>query len=241
MINIAVFGIDFPLGKKSLNDERLIRLKDIFHVPKVTQIQIDFQDSTHLNDASGILCEKNAKLDLILQDLEIIENRLSTAEQNQDLSRSYAQERDLLLRSKEALEKETLLNELNFNIDEQKILLNFNLATLKPLTFVDKENLPSYPEITQQVYSDNGMISFFTVNERELRAWGIKSGTTVYEAAGVIHTDIQRGFIKAEVINYKDLIKVGSLNQAKAQALVKLEGKEYIVKDGDLIQIRFNV
>jgi hypothetical protein len=231
MINIAVFGIDFPLGKKSLNDERLIRLKDIFHVPKVTQIQIDFQDSTHLNDASGILCEKSAKLDLILKDLEIIENRLSTAEQNQDL----------LLRSKEALEKETLLNELNFSIDEQKILLNFNLATLKPLTFVDKENLPSYPEITQQVYSDNGMISFFTVNERELRAWGIKSGTTVYEAAGVIHTDIQRGFIKAEVINYKDLIKVGSLNQAKAQALVKLEGKEYIVKDSDLIQIRFNV
>jgi hypothetical protein len=231
MINIAVFGIDFPLGKKSLNDERMIRLKDIFHVPKVTQIQIDFQDSTHLNDASGILCEKSAKLDLILKDLEIIENRLSTAEQNQDL----------LLRSKEALEKETLLNELNFSIDEQKILLNFNLATLKPLTFVDKENLPSYPEITQQVYSDNGMISFFTVNERELRAWGIKSGTTVYEAAGVIHTDIQRGFIKAEVINYKDLIKVGSLNQAKAQALVKLEGKEYIVKDSDLIQIRFNV
>ncbi len=226
----AVVGIDFPLGKKNLTDERLDRLKDIFHTPKITETQIDFADETYIKEADSILSDTKAKLDLVLQDLEIVENRLSADQQN----------KDLLLRSKEALEKEILLNEASFNEEEKKILLNFNLITLNPTTFMDKENLPPLPDVIRRVYADSGMVSFFTVNERELRAWPIKSGTTVYEAAGTIHSDIQRGFIRAEIVNYKDLIKAGSLNHAKAQGLVRLEDKGYIVKDGDLIQIRFS-
>jgi len=112
---------------------------------------------------------------------------------------------------------------------------------LKPILLVDKENLPPIPEIMRSIFSTCGMISFFTVNERELRAWQIRKGTTIYEAAGSIHSDIQRGFIKAEVIGYEDLVKSGGINQARSKGLVRLEDKSYIVKDGDLIQIRFNV
>jgi ribosome-binding ATPase YchF (GTP1/OBG family) len=86
-----------------------------------------------------------------------------------------------------------------------------------------------------------GMIAFFTANEKELHAWPIKKGTSAWEAAGVIHSDIQRGFIKAEVLAYQDILKSGGINQAKAQNLLKLEDKDYAVKDGDLIKFRFNV
>lgn len=229
-MKIAVVGIDFPLGKKSLADERLDKLRDIFHSPKITSIQIEFQDHTHIKDADGILCEEKSKLDLVLSDLEIIETHLSD-EKN----------KELLLRCKETLEKEIILAEVPFSEEEKKILLNLNLVTLKPIVFQAQENLPPIPEIMRNVYADCGMISFFTVNERELRAWPLKKGTTVYEAAGSIHSDIQRGFIKAEVVSYEDLIKSGGLNQAKVKGLVKLEDKGYIVKDGELIQIRFNV
>jgi ribosome-binding ATPase YchF (GTP1/OBG family) len=228
-MKIAVIGLDFPLGKKNIADERLDRLKDVFHSPKVTYAQMDFQDNTHIKDADGILCEKKTKLDLVISDLEIIENRLT-----------YQPNEDLLLRCKAALEKEALLNEVPVSDEEKKTLINLNLITLKSTTFMNKENLASFSEISRQVYSDCGMISFFTVNEKELRSWSIKKGTTVFEAAGYIHSDIQRGFIKAEVTGYEDLIKAGGLNQAKASGLVKLEDKGYIIRDGDLIQIRFS-
>jgi ribosome-binding ATPase YchF (GTP1/OBG family) len=229
-VKIAVVSVNFPLGKRPLVDERLDKLKTIFHVSKVTEIQIEFMDDTHSRDAEGILCDIKAKLDLILQDLEIVENRLASDQQY----------KDLFLRCKQALEKEIVLNEVPFEEEEKKVLFNSNLLTTKPITFVDSENLAAIPEVVSKVYADCGMISFFTVNERELRAWPIKKGVSVFEAAGNIHSDIQRGFIKAEVVGYEDLIKCGGLNQAKSRGLVKLEDKGYIVRDGDLIQIRFS-
>lgn len=86
-----------------------------------------------------------------------------------------------------------------------------------------------------------GLMSFLTAGEDECRAWTIKKGTKAPQAAGKIHTDFERGFIKAEVINYKDLLEQGSLSAAKEKGLVGLEGKEYVVKDGDVILFRFNV
>lgn len=86
-----------------------------------------------------------------------------------------------------------------------------------------------------------GLMSFLTAGEDECRAWTIKKGTKAPQAAGKIHTDFERGFIKAEVINYKDLLEQGSIAAAKEKGLVGIEGKEYIVKDGDVILFRFNV
>lgn len=83
-----------------------------------------------------------------------------------------------------------------------------------------------------------GLISFFTVGEDECRAWTLRSGSTAFAAAGEIHSDIQRGFIRAEIVAYDDLIADGSLAAARAKAHLRLEGKEYVVKDGEIVHFR---
>ncbi len=83
--------------------------------------------------------------------------------------------------------------------------------------------------------------SFFTAGADECRAWTTSRHATAPEAAGVIHTDLQKGFIRAEVVAYDDLMELGSMNEAKAKGKLRLEGKEYLVKDGDILNIRFNV
>ncbi len=86
-----------------------------------------------------------------------------------------------------------------------------------------------------------GLMSFLTAGEDETRAWTIKIGTKAPQAAGKIHSDFERGFIKAEVVNYKDLLEQGSLAAAREKGLVGMEGKDYVVRDGDVILFRFNV
>ena len=90
-------------------------------------------------------------------------------------------------------------------------------------------------------YSLLGLISYLTAGKQEVRAWTIKNGTKAPQAAGKIHSDFERGFIKAEVVSYDDLIKYGTMQKVKENGLVRLEGKDYVVKDGDIILFRFNV
>jgi len=93
----------------------------------------------------------------------------------------------------------------------------------------------------EESYEMLGLISFLTVGEDEVRAWTIRKGVEARKAAGKIHTDLERGFIRAEVIHYDDFINVGSLAAARAKGLLRLEGKTYVVQDGDIIDFRFNV
>ena len=86
-----------------------------------------------------------------------------------------------------------------------------------------------------------GLMSFLTAGEKEVRAWTIKKGTKAPQAAGKIHTDFEKGFIKAEIVSYNDLIEAGSYLKAKEKGRVRMEGKEYVVQDGDIILFRFNV
>lgn len=86
-----------------------------------------------------------------------------------------------------------------------------------------------------------GLISYLTAGEKETRAWTIKIGTKAPQAAGKIHTDFERGFIKAEVVNYQDLLNCGNYTAAKEKGLVRIEGKEYVMKNGDVVLFRFNV
>ena len=85
------------------------------------------------------------------------------------------------------------------------------------------------------------LISFFTIASNEVRAWSIQDGTTALKAAGKIHSDMERGFIRAEVISYDDLVKCGSLAEARKKGLLRLEGKDYVVQDGDVLTFLFNV
>lgn len=100
---------------------------------------------------------------------------------------------------------------------------------------------PATDRVIQKSYETMGLISFFTVGEDEVRAWTIEKGASALEAAGKIHTDIQKGFIRAEIIAYDDLIAAGSTAAARKAGTYRLEGKTYTVKDGDIINFRFNV
>ena len=96
-------------------------------------------------------------------------------------------------------------------------------------------------KLAKASYTLLGLISYLTAGPKEVRAWTIVNGTKAPGAAGKIHTDFERGFIKAEVVSYDDLISNGSTAKAREKGLVRLEGKEYVVKDGDVIVFRFNV
>lgn len=96
-------------------------------------------------------------------------------------------------------------------------------------------------KVIKASYDLLGLMSFLTAGEPEVRAWTIKKGTKAPEAAGKIHSDIQRGFIRAEVVSYQDLMKEGSMHAAKEKGLVRSEGKDYIMQDGDIVLFRFNV
>lgn len=96
-------------------------------------------------------------------------------------------------------------------------------------------------KVIRKSYDLLGLMSFLTAGEPEVRAWTIKKGTKAPDAAGKIHSDIQRGFIKAEIVSYNDLMKEGSMLAAKEKGLVRSEGKEYIMQDGDIVLFKFNV
>lgn len=100
---------------------------------------------------------------------------------------------------------------------------------------------PAAHRLSRAAFRSLGLLSFFTVGEDEVRAWPVETGALAPEAAGRIHTDLERGFIRAEVITYDDLIKAGSEKAAHDANLYRLKGKDYVVQDGDVLHIRFNV
>ncbi len=99
----------------------------------------------------------------------------------------------------------------------------------------------SSARLTKAIFDSLDLISFFTVGSDEVKAWPIKRGTNAKKAAGKIHSDLERGFIRAEVIGFEEFIKIGSLKEARQKGLLRLEGKDYIVQDGDILHIKFNV
>ncbi|HLC26804.1 MAG TPA: redox-regulated ATPase YchF [bacterium] len=100
---------------------------------------------------------------------------------------------------------------------------------------------PALEKVITLSYELMGLISFFTVGEDEVRAWTIPAGTPAMKAAGVIHTDLERGFIRAEVIPWEDLVRVGSMAAARDSALLRIEGKGYVVQDGEIMHVRFHL
>ena len=199
--------------------------------------------------------------ELILADLGIAERRLERIEK--DLKRGKSpdleKERDLVHRCKAALEEGKPLRSLGLTGDDHKRLSGFQFLSAKPLLLVinlDESDLSDVgsdtaraaaatgltesglDRVIRTTYDLLGYMSFFTVGEDECRAWSIHRGTAAQLAAGEIHSDIQRGFIRAEVVAYDALINRGSMQVCKEHGEVRLEGKEYVVQDGDIINFR---
>ena len=113
--------------------------------------------------------------------------------------------------------------------DAQEFLMEYNITE------------PATNRVLRESYALTGLISFFTVGEDEVRAWTVKKESAAVDAAEAIHSDIKKGFIRAEVVGYTDLIEAGSLTEARKRGTLRLEGKDYQVQDGDIVHFRFNV
>ena len=230
----CVFGIpDFPFGKKAMVDERLKKMEALYRAQKVTQIQVEFVTEKDIKIADAIVCLRDKKLDLLILDMEVLEARVEKQLSDSD--------RVLLTKAQGLLEKETPLSEAQFTDEEKKWLLNNNLVSIKPVIFITGEEMENLPALVKRVYDGAGRISFLTGGVKEARAWEVRKNATAVEAADAIHSDIARGFSRAEVMSYDDLIKVGNVNQAKNEGCLRQEGKDYIVSDGDIMDFKFSV
>jgi ribosome-binding ATPase YchF (GTP1/OBG family) len=120
--------------------------------------------------------------------------------------------------------------------------LEAELAELSPEEASDfREGPASFEAVLAGVFEAVGLIVFFTAGDTETRAWTLRRGQTALEAAATIHTDIARGFIRCEVIGWRDLVEAGSRAEAARRGVQRLEGKDYVVADGDVLNVRFNV
>jgi ribosome-binding ATPase YchF (GTP1/OBG family) len=232
-MKIGIFSIpSLTLGKHNLKDPRLDEVDKINKAKKKTYLQVELVGQEAILEAEAILALQDARTDLVLKDLEFVETRLSRA--------SDETEKILLDKLKGILEKEEFIFNSGLNEEEKAKLSGYNLLTNKPVTLARQEELDNLDELLARILRESGFISFFTTGERETRAWLIKKGTTAWEAAGSIHSDMQRGFIRAEIISFDDFIQSGGETQAKQAGKLRLETKEYVMQDADLVNFRFN-
>ncbi|MCK9221214.1 MAG: YchF family ATPase [Limnochordia bacterium] len=285
--------VDFP-GLTSQNQEKIFtQLQDMDVLVHIVR-QFSAPHVPHVEGSvSGLRDAKQVFSEIILADWQLIETRITRgqAEKNPRKRAIWEKELPLLSKCKQALESEQPLFNLTFNEEEQTVLRNYALLTMKPLIVVvntDEENdaaedevvdwckslsiplisilgqlekeiaeldpeeqqafmedagisEPGIHRLARTIYGNMGLISFFTVGEDEVKAWTITKGETALEAAGKIHSDIARGFIRAEVVGFDTFISKGNLTELRKAGLLRLEGKEYTVQDGDIIHFRFNV
>ena len=233
-MKIGIVAIDgISAGKANLMDSRLEMIKKIFNSAKKVYIQPDLiVESEKLKEADGIVCPESSKLDLVINDLEFAETRLERSEDGF--------EKKLLSRFKDFLDKETFLSSVALSEEESKLISGYPLLTIKPVYLAKPQELEDKDALLLSAYAAFGYISFFTGAEKDAHGWSIKKGANAWEAAGCIHSDIQKGFIRAEVVSFKDLVADGSLSQARNNNHMRLENKEYVVCDGDYMLFRFN-
>ena len=232
-MKIALFGItDIKLGKHNLKDPRLDQADQLVAADKKTHAQVDVVAEDGLLEADSILATEESKADLILKDLEFVETRLSREPQ--------PAERSALEKIKTLLESERFLFSSGLAAEEFEAVAAHSFFTNKPITVAPREELQDSDALLLRAFREAGYICFLTVGGKENRAWPIRKGLTAWEAAGTIHSDIQKGFIRAEIIGFSDFIEAGGETQAKRAGKQRLETKQYLVQDYDLTNFRFN-
>lgn len=220
------------MGKHNVKNDKLDQADKLVKAKKKTYPQVELVGADAALDADAIIILKDAKADLILEDLEFVETRLSKSPPDA--------EKIILGKMKAALEKENFISQAGLTDTEKEVISGYGLFTLKPVVEVAKEELENMGTLLARALAESGFITFLTVGDKENRAWLIKKGTSAWEAAGVIHSDIQQGFIRAEIISFADFIAAGSETAAKQAGKMRLEQKEYIMQDADLANFRFN-
>ncbi|OQB09756.1 MAG: Ribosome-binding ATPase YchF [Candidatus Omnitrophica bacterium ADurb.Bin205] len=232
-MKIGLFSLPaLSQGKHNIKDERLDQVDKITKSKKKVYIQADLIGNSEILDADVVLAASDSRMDLILSDLEFIENRLPKV--------TDEIEGKVLNRFKEALEKEEFLSGVPLDEDEKKVISGYGLITTKPVVLAGEGELADQGKIIFKAFRESGFISFFTTGEKETRAWLIRKGASAWEASGAIHSDIQKGFIRAEIISFNDFVQCGGEILAKQAGKLRLEQKDYIMQDCDLANFRFN-
>jgi len=232
-MKLALFGIpEIKLGKHNLKDPRLDQTDKLVEADKKTHAQVDVIGEDQWLEADALLALRDVKADLILKDLEFVETRLGRDPQ--------PTEGAALEKIKALLEGEQFLFNSGLAPEHLQAVAAHSFYTNKPITLASPEDLQKADELLLRAFAAAGYICFLTVGGKENRAWPIRRGLTAWEAAGTIHSDIQKGFIRAEIISFADFLAAGGETQAKRAGRQRLETKQYLMQDYDLTNFRFN-
>jgi ribosome-binding ATPase YchF (GTP1/OBG family) len=131
------------------------------------------------------------------------------------------------------------VSKLGLTAEELAAISAHSFVTNRPVVVAGEEELAAPEALLVRAFAESGYICFLTVGGKENRAWPIRAGTTAWEAAGTVHTDMQKGFIRAEIISFADLVAAGGETQAKRAGKVRLELKSYVMQDYDVVNFRF--
>src|SRR5262245_23620787 len=232
-MKICLFGIPgIPVGKHNLKDPRLDQADKLVEAKKKAYAQVDVVGEDEALTADSILVPRDRLPDLILSDLEFIETRLSRNPPDA--------EKAVLAKIKTALENEKTVREVSLGDGELQVIAAHQFYTSKHVIAAEPNELQNPDALMVRAFNESDYICFLTVGGKENRAWPIRKSTTAWEAAGTIHTDIQKGFIRAEIISFADFLEAGGETQAKRANKLRLETKQYVMQDYDLTNFRFN-
>lgn len=232
-MKISLFGVTgLALGKHNLKDPRLDQADKLVEAQKKAYAQVDVVPEKEMLTADAVLTTRAALSDLLMKDLEAVETRLG-----RDAGEA---EKAVLQKLADALMSEKAVSGVDLNPDELGAISAHNFYSSKPVVVAEEAELAAPETLLLRAFREAGYISFLTVGGKENRAWPIRGGLTAWEAAGTIHTDIQKGFIRAEIIGFEDFIAAGGETQAKRAGKQRLEQKGYVMQDYDLTNFRFN-
>jgi len=232
-MKICLFGISgIVLGKHNLKDPRLDQVDKLVEAQKKTYAQVDVLPEKELLICDAILTSGAALSDLLTKDLEFIETRLARG--------AGDAEKTVLNKLADALVSEKPVSAAGLTKDELAVIAAHNFYSSKPVVAATETELAAPDALLVRAFAESGWISFLTVGGKENRAWPIRAGLTAWEAAGTIHTDIQHGFIRAEIVSFADLVEAGGETQAKRAGKLRLELKTYVMQDYDVTNFRFN-
>jgi ribosome-binding ATPase YchF (GTP1/OBG family) len=232
-MKICLFGVPgFALGRHNIKDPRLDQAHELVEADKKTYAQVDVVEEKEMITSDAILTSRAALSDLLMKDLDAVETRLG---------RDPAEaEKAVLQKLADALMSEKPLSTVGLTADELQAISAHNFYSSKPVVVAEEAELASPEALMVRAFKESGYFSFLTVGGKENRAWPIRAGVTAWEAAGTIHTDIQKGFIRAEIISFADFVEAGGETQAKRAGKQRLELKTYVMQDYDVVNFRFN-
>jgi ribosome-binding ATPase YchF (GTP1/OBG family) len=232
-MKICLFGIPrVPLGKHNLKDARLDQVHQLVEAAKKACAQVELLSEDGAQEAAVIAATPESYPDLILKDLEFVETRLGR--------NPPEAERLVLEKINRQLEQEKTVYQAGLSEQDKEAVAAHGFLTDKPILVASKEELDAPDNLILRAFQESGYICFLTVGGKENRAWPIPRGTTAWQAAGTIHSDLQRGFIRAEIIGFDDFLEAGGETQAKRAGKQRLETKDYVMRDYDLVNFRFS-